>query len=123
MMMTNHSRIKINWVPFMNALRENNFTGSDEDKYLLQLVEDWLINEKFVSPEFMTEINHTAIKWLVNKGKTTYIDYVNQLATSKAFKDYNIPVEQLREKSKKMIEEFNEMFNSLASMKRIEGDN
>lgn len=123
MMMTNHSRIKINWVPFMNALRENNFTGSDEDKYLLQLVEDWLINEKFVSPEFMTKINHTAIKWLVNKGKTTYIDYVNQLATSKAFKDYNIPVDQLREKSKKMIEEFNEMFNSLASMKRIKGDN
>lgn len=123
MMTTNHSRIKINWVPFMNALRENNFTGSDEDRYLLQLVEDWLINEKFVSPEFMTEINHKAIKWLVNKGKTTYIDYVNQLATSKAFKDYNIPVEQLRDKSKKMIEEFNEMFNSLASMKRIEGDN
>lgn len=103
----------INTLSLDLAFEKFGFTGTDEEKILISLIEEHCVNEFPVSVNQVIDLNHKVIEYMVKKGQKDYQTFISLILKSKTLRICNIPVDQLREQAKKIIDEWERILEIL----------
>lgn len=101
-------RVSVAITQLITALDTAGFTGTSEDKKLLELVENHVIREYPVSEDEIKNLNHVVKDYLIGLGKTTYSDFISYLLGSKTLRTRgaSCPIEVLKKKAREEAEEY-----------------
>lgn len=97
------------YYPLHEDLLEKGYKETPYTYYLIQLVEDYVMNYENVTPDQLTEINHNAVRNCTNKTFEGFLDEV-----LKSLPHCNVPVERLRKQAKEQIDELNKILDEIA---------
>lgn len=112
---------KITVWTFHLALVKNGFEGETwELNYLYELEERCLEAIGADNVNMLMQTNHAIFKYCVANNKKTYKDFADFLLRSKLIKMKSINVKELKEKSKKEIEEWDKLIDDIENEPEIE---
>lgn len=116
------TKVVVDYHPLINEFHKLGFTGTKEELWLIQLIEDHCINEFQVSPNDLCNVNHAAIEFCKQKNILTYDYYITLLLGCRTLKKCNIPLEHLRDLAKKESEELERILNDIENVKVVNQD-
>lgn len=114
---------KIEYVPnctlLFNAMRENGIEVIPNDTLYIQLLENYLLDKKILTPDELIENNHGGIKYLLDKIKEpTSSDFINAFKRSKMLKGKQIDYEWIASIYEKQLKEWNELLGFIENQER-----
>ena len=96
------------------ALKEMNFTGTDEELMLIELIEEHCLNEFPVTANQFIRMNHQIVEYiLASQKEKTYSTFIDLVLRSRTLRNCNIPVEELKLVASKVCTEWKEMMEEL----------
>ena len=97
------------YVPIAKRFQEEGFTGEQFDREVIFAIEEHAINEFPITEDFLNDINEKLIAFCKSKDNRTYKFFLQWLKSSNCplNKVANIPYQQIEEKQRKIIEEWN----------------
>ena len=96
------------------ALKEMNFTGTDEEFMLIELIEEHCLNEFPVTANQVIRMNHQIVEYIIASQKEkTYSTFIDLVLRSRTLRNCNIPVEELKLVASKVCTEWKEMMEEL----------
>ena len=96
------------------ALKEMEFTGTDEELMLIELIEEHCLNEFPVTANQVIRMNHQIVEYIIASQKEkTYSTFIDLVLRSRTLRNCNIPVDELKLVASKVCAEWNEMMEEL----------
>lgn len=96
------------------ALKEMNFTGTDEELMLIELIEEHCLNEFPVTTNQVIRMNHQIVEYIIASQKEkTYSTFIDLVLRSRTLRNCNIPVDELKLVASKVCTEWVEMMKEL----------
>lgn len=113
----------IEYVPnctlLFNAMRENGIEVIPNDTLYIQLLENYLLDKKILTPDELIENNHGGIKYLLDKIKEpTSTDFINAFKRSKMLKGKQIDYEWIASIYDKQLKEWNDLLSFIENQER-----
>ena len=96
------------------ALKEMEFTGTDEELMLIELIEEHCLNEFPVTANQVIRMNHQIVEYIIASQKEkTYSTFIDLVLRSRTLRNCNIPVDELKLVASKVCTEWKEMMEEL----------
>ncbi len=96
------------------ALKEMQFTGTDEEFMLIELIEEHCINEFPITANQVIRMNHQIVEYIIASQKEkTYATFIDLVLRSRTLRNCNIPVEELKGIASNVVSEWRKMMEEL----------
>lgn len=94
-------------------LQKNEFEGTDEEMYLIDFVEDYVMNQYSINPNDLSDLNHKIVDYCNSHDTKNYSTYVQLLMSSKLLKSCKIPLDDLRKQVHEFMLEWDNLIKSI----------
>lgn len=96
----------INIIPLYNKFRQEGFSGSDVDKYLIEEIALCILGQPHITAKQIAETCEAIMDYMLQNGERTYDRFIYYLMKSKLVKEKcNIDLDTLKAKVEKELEE------------------